>query len=202
MTNIYLNEEKYKRTKHKIKIIAILVLIIGILLGGGLIITGIIKNNQAKLSTQEINKVQTEIDDFNSQLSSLKSQKHQEFRNNGFSENYYNLENQILKIEDNIFELEDKLEPDTSHLFVFYMFGGFIIIVTLMISGIIYSTAKRREIAAFGVQQMMPIAQEGLEKIAPTIGKAGASIAKEMAPAYSEVAKEIAKGIKEGLKDE
>ena len=64
--------------------------------------------------------------------------------------------------------------------------------------GILLLIAHKREITAFGVQQVMPVAQEGIEKMAPTIGKAGASIAKEMAPVYGEIAKEIGKGIKEG----
>lgn len=183
----YLNEEKYQANKKKITIVAILVLIIGLLVGGGLIATGLIKNNQAKLSAEEINQVQVEIDSYNTQLSSLKSQQHQELRNNGFSENYYNLDNQIDKIEDKIEVLEDKLDPDTSYLVVFYMFGGFVVLTTAMISGSIYATAKGREINAFYAQQQIPVAKEGIEEMAPTIGNAVG---------------EIAKGIKKGLKDE
>lgn len=89
----YLNEEKYQANRKKIKIFAILVLIIGLLIGGGLIATGIIKNNQVKLSEEEIEQVQKEIDNYNIQLSTLKYQEHQELSNNGFSENYYNLDN-------------------------------------------------------------------------------------------------------------
>lgn len=82
-----------------------------------------------------------------------------------------------------------------------YAFGGFIIVASCMIAGSIYMVTKRREILAFGLQQVMPVAKEGLEELAPTVGKAGATIAKELAPAYGEVAKELAKGIKEGLKE-
>ena len=71
-----------------------------------------------------------------------------------------------------------------------------------MISFAIYRVATRREIAAFSVQQVMPVAQEGIEKMAPTFGKVGGELAKNMAPVYGEIAKEISKGIKEGLKDE
>ena len=94
----YLNEENYQKNKKKIKIVATLVLIIGLLIGGGLIATGLTKNSQAKLSVEEINEVQTEIDSYNTQLSSLKAQQSQELRNNGFSENYYNLDNDIDKL--------------------------------------------------------------------------------------------------------
>lgn len=79
------------------------------------------------------------------------------------------------------------------------MFGGFISFATIIIFVVIYLTSKRREILSFGIQSVMPVAEEGLEKVAPTIGKVGNSIAKEMAPAYGNIAKEISKGIKEGL---
>ena len=183
----YLNEEKYQKTKNKITIVAILILVIGLLIGGGLIATGLNKYNQVQLSDEEINEVHNEIDGYNNQLASLKAQLNQERRNNGFSEKYYNLENQIDKVEDKIEVLEEKLDPKTSHLVIFYMFGGFIIFVTIVISSVTFKSARGREIIAFSVQQAMPVAQESIEKIAPSAGKA---------------AKEIAKGIKEGLKDE
>lgn len=53
-------------------------------------------------------------------------------------------------------------------------------------SGVILFIAHRREITAYTVQQVMPIAQEGIEKMTPTISKA---------------AGEIAKGVKQGLKE-
>ena len=80
--------------------------------------------------------------------------------------------------------------------------GIFIIITTCMISGSIYMISRQREITAFQLQQVMPVAQEGMEKMAPTIGKIGKEITDEMAPAYGKIAKEISKGIKEGLKDD
>lgn len=66
----YLNEEKYLANKKKITIVTTLVLMIGLLVGGGLIATGLIKNNQAKLSVEEINQIQDEFDSYNTQLSS------------------------------------------------------------------------------------------------------------------------------------
>ena len=72
------------------------------------------------------------------------------------------------------------------------MFGGFIIIASSMFCGVLYlSIIKRREIMAYTVQQVMPVAKEGIDKISPTIAKATGNIAKE-----------VTKGIKEGLKDE
>lgn len=183
----FLNEERYQKSKKKLIILAILILMIGLSIGGYLITSGIEKFKQIKLSDEEINQIETQIDDYNTQLASLKAQKSQEFSNNGKSEIYYNLENQIDKINKNIEKLEDKLEQDTFDVFPLCMFGGFAILASLIISFSIYSTAKGREISAFYVQQQMPIAKEGINEIAPTIGNA---------------AGEIAKGIKKGLDDE
>ena len=67
------------------------------------------------------------------------------------------------------------------------MIGGFILFATCMIAGSIFLFSKRREIAAFTAQQVMPIAKEGIDEMAPTVGNA---------------AREISRGIKEGLKDD
>lgn len=71
---------------------------------------------------------------------------------------------------------------------IFYILGGIVIFSSVSTAGIIYLIAKRREIAAFTVQQTMPLAQEGIEKMAPTVGNAAGTIGKS-----------IAKGIKEGI---
>ncbi len=61
---------------------------------------------------------------------------------------------------------------------------GIALITTLpMIGGILLLIAKRRHITAFTTQQVLPVAQEGIVKMAPTAGV---------------VAREISKGIVEG----
>lgn len=72
--------------------------------------------------------------------------------------------------------------------------GGVVILVGGTISLSIYLIAKRRDIAAFTIQQTMPLAQETIEKMAPTVGDAAGMIGKG-------IAKGISSGIKEGLKD-
>lgn len=128
-------------------------------------------------------------------------------KNNNYTSSYCSLKNELKAKNGEIYLLDSKYSDfdknfELEEYTPFYIVGGFILIVSIMISGSIYMMTKRREIAAFSVQQMMPIAQEGIEKIAPSVGKAGASIAKEMAPTYGQIAKEISKGIKEGLKGE
>ena len=146
-------------------------------------------------------------------LPSLKAQENSEFRENGFSQKYYELEQQIDNIESQIrdlesekYELENDLEYSSDFILSAFKepksifkkgLGGILILIglglipsTLMISCVIFFIYKRREIAVFTTQQTMPIAQEGIEKMAPTIGEAAGTIGKE-----------IAKGIKEGINE-
>ena len=137
--------------------------------------------------------IQTEIDSLNSELASLKAKKNQEFHSNGFSEEYYRLDNEIKTLQSKVTNSKNEIWDidsgfNKAKYIPFYMFGAFIIIASCMTSGAIYMFAKRREIAAFTTQQVMPVAQEGIEKMAPTIGNAAGTVAKG-----------ISKGIKDGL---
>lgn len=70
-----------------------------------------------------------------------------------------------------------------------FALGGFMSPIGFLLTiagGVILFITHRREITAYTVQQVMPIAQEGIEKMTPTISKA---------------AGEIAKGVKQGLKE-
>lgn len=195
----YLTEENYARGKKKVVAIALIVLVLGLLIGGSLIATGIIKSSQAQTSSStEKSKetIQSEIDGLNSEMAILKAKKNQEFTSNGFSEEYYRLDNEINTKQNKIFDLKAEIRESNSGFNLtiskakyvpLYMFGGFIIVASCMIASSIYMFAKRREILAFQAQQVMPVAKEGINKMAPTIGNA---------------AGEIAKGIKEGLRDE
>ena len=238
----FLNEERYQKNKKKITMVAILVLIIGLLVGGGLIATGISKqrkinsnysqNSKAKLTKQLATEKQN-LENSKATLEEkikpiedqIKSLDRDEFT--GIDDAYYERKDRIeeLKksiqadkksieiindaldgecdfpsIKDNSYtskycsienQLKDKTdsnkESDSFDLIPFYMFGGFIILVTIIISGIIYSTAKSREITAFYAQQQIPVAKEIIDEMAPTVGNSVG---------------EIAKGIKKGLKDE
>lgn len=148
----YLSEEKYQRTKKKLQMTALVILIVGLIGGGLLLYKGI--------NTEKIDK------------NALKVQKNEEFEQNGLSEKYYDLEDQIH-------------EDDPKYIYC--ILGSVILIFSGMASLILYITSKQREINAFYAQQQMPLAQEGMEKMGPSVGVA---------------AKEIAKGIKEGLEED
>ena len=201
----FLTEENYERGKKKVVTIALIVLVFGLLIGGSLIATGIIKTSQVETTSSTARTketIQLEIDSLNSELASLKAKKNQELTTNGFSEEYYRLDNEIESKQSKISNLKTEIWKAESGFnstkdsiskakyVPLYMFGSFIIIASCMISGSIYLFAKRREITAFTAQQVMPVAQEGIEKMAPTIGDAAESVAQG-----------ITKGVKEGLKD-
>ena len=197
--NKLLTEENYQRSKKKITAVAAIVLIIGLLLGGSLIATGIIRSSNIEPSAPEgrtAEDIQAEITAIQEELIPLKAQQNAEFKANGLSEEYYKLDLQIstknqkvseLKMEKSKIDIgynDTKDEIEKAKNVPFYIFGAFIIISSAMISLVIFLIAKRREIAAFSAQQMIPVVQESAEQLAPTMGN---------------VAKEITKGIKEGL---
>ena len=195
-----LNEGKFQKTKNKLRIIILVVWLIFIALGIFLIYKGLGNNSSDKLLSIE-NKLKEQKESL--EASGLKYNtfatysdgdlynlkiitevldpsfsycSFDEYKNNSITSEYCSLKN-----SNNSF-------AKTS----FLMFGGFIIIASSMFCGVLYlSIIKRREILAYTVQQVMPVAKEGIDKISPTIAKATGNIAKE-----------VTKGIKEGLKDE
>lgn len=99
----YLNEENYERGKKKLKTIALIILIVGVLIGGSLIFTGLVKqgqtnsqyseeskNNKKEQLEQEKQQLTQELDDEKQNLLTSKS----------------TLENKIKPIEDEIKSLE------------------------------------------------------------------------------------------------
>lgn len=231
----FLTEENYERGKKKVKAIALVVLLLGLLFGGSLIAIGIIKTNEVKKQNEQvaqqveqnnqtrtaaevqadIDSVQNKIDSLKAEISILNTEQQKIFRDDhGFSDRYYekdaeieakeneldklenqlsNYKNELWKINSGYNDTKKEIEKSkntisTSKYVPLYVFGAFIIIASCMISGSIYMFAKRREIAAFTTQQVMPVAQEGIEKMAPTIGNAAGTVAKG-----------ISKGIKDGL---
>ena len=195
-----LNEGKFQKTKNKLRIIILVVWLIFIALGIFLIYKGLGNNSSDKLLSIE-NKLKEQKESL--EASGLKYNtfatysdgdlynlkiitevldpsfsycSFDEYKNNSITSEYCSLKNSNSSF------------AKTS----FLMFGVFIIIAASMFCIFLYlSIIKRREIMAYTVQQVMPVAKEGIDKISPTIAKATGNIAKE-----------VTKGIKEGLKDE
>ena len=158
--------------------------------------------------TDEWYALEDQIDDLKKEKEPLDEQldeiedyfNHYHTANPTVAEKAYELYYEINELENT--DMGFKRRFNSSRYIPFFMFGGFIIVASLMFSLVLFTPLKRREILAFSAQQVMPVAKEGIEEMAPTIGRAGKAIAEEMAPVYGDIAKEIAAGIKEGLDDE
>lgn len=195
----YLNEEKYQKTEKGITVFAILILVVGLLIGGFLIYRGI-----AKPATSKVDALEKKLEEKRNELISKgieydKSSKYtdgekydlyiitealdpsfsncefDECKNNSITKDYCAAKNSISEFSNR-----------TS-----IMFGAFICIATFMIFVSVLTFAKRRHILAFTTQQTMPVAKESIDEMTPTIGNAA-----------GEIAKGITKGIKNGLEDE
>ncbi len=185
----YLNEENYQKTKKAIKLVLIIIFTLGISLGGYLIYKGIGNNssdNKAELKADlEVKRkaLETKGITYNPMAKYTDGEEYDlkiitealdpsfsycsfdEYRNNDLTKEYCNAANNTSNFS------------KTSSV----MFGGFIIIATIILCGGLYAgLVKRREILAYGAQQVMPVAQEGIEKMTPSIGKVVGEIAKNI----------------------
>lgn len=129
-----LTEENYQKGKKKIMGIALIIFILGLLLGGSLIITGLIKtneikkhndlvaqqieqNNETRTATDiqnDIDKTQTQIDEIDKKIDNLKAEQSklrteqtQIFADDrGYSDRYYAKEDEINAKKNEINDLE------------------------------------------------------------------------------------------------
>ena len=68
----YLNEENYQKSKKKIIALSIIILVIGLLLGGSLIATGIIKNVNIDNNPSQEADIQAKLTEEENYLKGLK----------------------------------------------------------------------------------------------------------------------------------
>lgn len=258
MNKEYLTEEQYQKTNRKLKKISIIILIVGISIAVLLITIGKIKSininkenqkiekeiRENAIKTREnneklISKLETEIEELKNrerikeqEITQLNQEISKIFsEDRGFSNRYYEKENEINSKKYELEEITGELQEKTSEIsnlefdqrnydeesingkIELNMINDFeskgfyhgaipVIMFSVMISLSLYIQTKQRKIMAYQTQQAMPIAQEKIEKMAPSFGKAGVIISKEMTPVYKDIAKEISEGIKEGLKDD
>ncbi len=190
-----LNEEKYLKIAKNLTLLAILILIIGLSIGGFLIYKGIVKPGNKK-----VEELKTNLESKRLELES------KGIKYNVFAE-YTDGEEYDLKI------ITRALDPSSSYCksdeyknnsitkdycaaknstsdFVsqeLIAIGIFICFITCTFAILLFTIAKGRQILAFKTQQVMPIAKEGIEEITPTIEHAA-----------GEIAKSVSTGIKEG----
>ncbi|MBQ6841365.1 MAG: hypothetical protein IJO63_04560 [Bacilli bacterium] len=199
-----LSEQNYQNTNNKLRIAAFIIWGLGLLIGGGLILSGLFMHSEDNKAEQR----------------AILEAKKAELKNKGVvaSRNYEDGEAYDLYVITNALdpsfsycsfdEYKDNsltsayCASDSGSSSFRYPVGGIIMVFTGMVGLMIFMMSKQRNMMAYQMQSVMPLAQEGLEKMAPTVTKVGKGMAKEMAPVYGEIAKEISKGIKEGLKED
>ncbi len=139
-----LTEENYQKSKKKVMRIALIIFMLGLLIGGGLIITGLIKtkeikkqndliiqqieqNNETRTATDiqnDIDKVQAQIDEIDKKIDSVEAEKSklrtEQSRifvdDRGFSDRYYAKEDEINAKQNEINDLEKEKSKLNSSL--------------------------------------------------------------------------------------
>ena len=193
--NKYLDEKKYQKAEKSITLVAILILVVGLCIGGFLIYKGV-----AKPGTSKVEELKVQLETKKNELES-KGVRYNDFAKYSDGEEY-DLKI-ITKALDPSFDNCAFDEYKNNSITKEYCaaknstgdfansasitLGAFICFLTCMISGSIFMVAKGRHIIAFQTQQVMPVAKEEIDEMAPTIGN---------------FAGEIAKGIKKGLNDD
>ena len=99
----FLTEENYERGKKKIKTIALIILIVGVLIGGSLIVTGLVKQGQtnSQYSEESKNNKKEQLEQEKKQLTQDLDAEKQNLLTSKTT-----LENKIKPVEDEIKKLE------------------------------------------------------------------------------------------------
>lgn len=190
--NQYLKEENYQKTNGKIKLLSIIILIVGLLVGGGLIGFGLFKQNEAESQKQSaLSATNARLSEIKQKIASLKSEaalKEEEcdaisMSDDGWFEKSDQCDKEIFNIESEISDLEtEQFTVENQHVeepftAPFYIFGAFIIIGSIMISFAIWFITKRRAVHAYVAQQTMPVNKEIIKEYSEPIADAAGKIA-------------------------
>lgn len=133
----YLSEEKYNKTQKKVKILSLLILIVGLIIGIGLIITGVVlsnKSNSIKVNLKEsqstdsvnsrsveeieadINSIKPKINSMESEINILRAKLVQIQMTDGNSEDYYSKQKEVEEKEKELLDLKSKLSQYQNEL--------------------------------------------------------------------------------------
>lgn len=206
MNKKYLDETTYQKNKKNITRVALIILVLGIILGISLITIGVFKSRDTKdANSDRLSAIKVEKEELNKKIDAKEYEcDSMDMDSPSWFQDKNKCNREVLALKSDLAALtaeEFKLKNDSTSSIKnteFYIFGAIAIIFSLIISGSIYAFAKRRELMAFGMQQMMPLVEEGVEKITPIAGGAMDTLA----PHVGNMAKEVARGIKEGINDE
>ena len=133
-------------------------------------------NNNIKKDKESIKNIDYALDD------SVFTCAFDQLVNDNATENYCAISKELSTLDDEIknlnseFGIEFEKKSESNRYMIFIIPGIFLTVLGGMIFLWTFMITKRRKIAAYGVQQMMPIAQEGLEKVGPSLGKVAKDI--------------------------
>lgn len=215
----FLNEETYQKNKKKITKVAIIVLMVGVLLGGSLIVTGL--NKQSKVnsnySEESKNSLQEKIATEKQKLEAKKRELESKGIQYDAFTKYDDGESYDLKIITNVLDpsfdncafdeyrknaLTAKYCSYTQQLDDFTDFNkrrsSFDSIPFYMFGGFIIFASVMIAGSIYMLAKRREIFAFTTQQVMP-VAKEGIE---EMAPTVGKAVKEIAKGIKEGLKDD
>ena len=204
----YLNEEKYQIRSKRLLFIGVIIILLG-LVGAAFIlvpkITDFKKENQEELQ-QQLNQLKPELERRYAELEARGVQESSDYKDkDGYemklidialdptydtceSSSVYSdndVTREYCKIKAQLYKSNDSF---ANGRIMYSIVPAFMILMPcLAFGGMLIMAAKRREIMAFQMQQVMPVAQEGISKMSPTLGKSAGT---------------IAKSIKDGLRDD
>ena len=128
--------------------------------------------------------VNEQIAELENKEASLKAKQNVVFRTEGFSEEYYRLNNEISHVQDEIWDLESQQRKGK----FFGTVGVFmlipIIIFAIVVITIITSIIKMSKISKHQIVHPSERVGHEMEKMASMMGKVAAEMAKEMNPEY------------------
>ena len=133
----YLNEEKYIKTQKNVKILSLLILIVGLVIGIGLIITGVVLSNKSNpievhlnesqntdsdnsRSVEEIesdiNSIKPKINSLENEINILRAKLAQMQIIDDFSDDYYSKQKEVEEKEKELLDLKSELSKYQSEL--------------------------------------------------------------------------------------
>ena len=171
--------DKKKKTVTKKR--AVITMIVGLIIGLALITAGIIRTNAIERNAAADKPVlAAELAALADQEFDLEKQQRDSFLENGFSDEYYEIARQLEQIGEEIRDVKSQLRNtenltfEKSKSIPFFVFGGFIIFLTILGSLSAFAAAKVRSAMPDPLETMKQ-ARADAPKVARTCPKCGAT---------------------------
>lgn len=136
-------------------------------------------------SSNKSENIQAQIVELENKEASLRAKKDVIFRTEGFTEEYYKIDNEISRVQDEIWDLESKERRSFSNMGIFALFPIIsILIFVIVFITIITTIIKTAKMSKHGIVHPSEKAGHDMEKMASMISKVAVDMAKEMNPEY------------------